>query len=163
MDWYTLAKAVVGKYSKGRMKPENAEDAVQYIVMKLWEEQIDMKLPYKQLFARAANKYIDWLRMNVGSSRWGTSDTKPIGKEFHQFTPGLHDSRQDWIEDYVLAKLSILNALNGQDKVFVEELLQGSFLKDIGRKMGYSESRAAQILKDIREDLAHKFPDYADK
>lgn len=161
MNYYDIARIVVSKYSKGRMKPENQQDAIQHVVMKLWEEDVSLELPFKQLHSIATNKFVDYIRLVHGSTRYKTSYTKDHGKEFVAYETNQHETAINDLEDYVVAKLSILSALKPIEQEFVEDMFQGLLLKEIGAKRGYSESRAKQVLDAIRDKLLDKLPDYA--
>jgi RNA polymerase sigma factor (sigma-70 family) len=139
-DYYTLAKVACYKVN---IWENQREDAIQYIVMKLWEDNLPDYLESNTLVTYACNKAKDYLRVVNGRD-----GHKTLAAQVSLFPE--HLTNIVYNPEEALHKKIDLDRLPKSAKNMLEEyIVNGKEYKEIGEGMGVSEGRISQLFKKI--------------
>lgn len=137
-DYYTAARVACNKV---RIWQSEKEDAVQFIVMHLWENNLPEDIDFKTLVTYSCNKAKDYLRFVNGytGNKSRLNETVLLQDHLKLLTYNP--------EDAIHKKLDY-EKIPAQPKYILDSYLKDSKeYKEIGKDIGVSEGRVSQILK----------------
>ena len=139
-DYYTIAKIAVRKVN---VYPSDREYAIQYIVMKLWEGNIDsFNHTFPKMVTIACNKAKDFIRLQTGRTGNRTVADKEHVNEF------IANYMNPNPEKAIHQKLDYGKLPSTTKNIIEDYIVNGKSLKEIGKAQGVSESRISQVLAD---------------
>ncbi len=143
-DYYTVARIAVKKV---RIWDSQKDDATQYVVMKLWENNLPEHVPFKKLITYACNKARDYLReVNGRDSQKDISKETMLLNEHQAF---FNHNPTDTMEKYIDLQKTMSPMLE-------ELIVKGTTMKEYGKTIGVNESRVSQLVSEEVTKLKKK-------
>lgn len=133
-EFYTVAQIAVRKV---KIWPNAREDAVQYIVMKLWEDDLDRHITFKKLVTYACNKARDYLRELNGRAGHKSKSAEVLLEDNHL---------QNLYVDPRVAIFQKLDLQKTMSPMLEDLIVKGTTMKEYGKTIGVSESRVSQLV-----------------
>ncbi len=136
-------------YGKARgLSDEQSEDLAQRWVIKVFVEQTGQRLE---------QAYVDFLRVEFGDTRNASGLAKSEGRrkcaDIDQRTNGGESTYRIDSKPCDDTRNRKLKLVSYKDSAIIGMISQGLTMKQIGNRLGVSESRVSQLCKEIKEKM----------